>query len=209
MEYFNIVFLIVWIVAASRNLFLVKRKGILTYLNIAASVCLIIGAIGFFGNSFSRLYPLDKEWPMGTKNIAIKMNDDYIVADEFNGRIQVYNKGFDFKHAWLVNNAGGALKLLIQDDSIISIYTARGNNRFEYDITGRLLYKSSYQSGEYSKIPENYISLNIPTPLYLLILTKPFIAFGFAAIGMIVLFFVRSKTDSKFQSLFKRNNLNR
>jgi hypothetical protein len=187
-----LIMLLVWIIQPVR--IVLSQKGFTwkTILNVLASACMIIGAVGFFGSALSSSGDLGTlqsfEWPIGNTNAALRYPDGSIVVPhEPSGRVQVYDQSLQFMRGWSVSAGGGSFKLFPEEKNTFYIFTARGNMKFHYDLNGNMLSSQSY-SDSYPKSSSKLVSVSIPTPFYLWVFIHPFGSWLVAVFGLVLLF---------------------
>ncbi len=167
-----------------------KHKNLL---EIIAYLLIVIGGIGFFGSALSATgglnwLPSSFEWPIGYTDNAAKTQDGfYVVPHTSSGRIQIYDTDLKFLRGWNVDAHGGTYKISISKENLINVYTARGNWHYLFNLQGDIISKEKYVSGSYSSFPDSNLSLNIPTNIFLLVFSHPFISWFFAVIGIATL----------------------
>ena len=159
--------------------------AICVFLSLAGFTCFLAPAI-FIGHH--EAFPDSFEWPVGhADNVISTQSGLRIVPHIPSGRIQIYNSDWRFVRGWNVDALGGTFKVMPFDENKeqIDIVTARGNWKYTFDINGKLLLKQSYLPATYNSFPKAGISAVVPTSIWLLPLTNPFIAWGMTAIGVI------------------------
>jgi hypothetical protein len=191
LNFFSILTLIslaVFIIAAGRSILSQKGFNRKSILNFLASACIIIGAMGFFGPSLSS--SLDGltsfEWPVGSTNAALRYPDGSIVVPhEPSGRVQIYDRSLHFIRGWSVNAGGGSFKLFPAEKNTFYLFSARGRQKFHYDLNGNILSSQSY-SGSYPEDSSSLVRVSIPTPFYLLVFTHPIASWFVGAFGILL-----------------------
>ena len=184
-----LVMLLVWIVQALRILLSQKRFTWKAGLNMIASCCLIVGAVGFFGTFLSMKLPNSFEWPVGQTDAAIILDDGTtIVPHEPSGRVQIYNDQLIFQRGWVVNGGGGPFKLTQGSDRNFYVHASRTDRTYLYDLNGNVLSTENLKSGQYSKISAASNRVEVLTPFYLKLFTSPIGPWLVAAFGMFLLF---------------------
>lgn len=188
---FIILLLVVWVVQA---LVLISSDKIFSWksvLNFTTSLFLLVGASGFFGSALSAFGGLDGlpntfEWPIGgADNVIVSANGDYIVPHTYSGRVQVYAENLVFKRGWTVNAAGGDFAITNATGDNFCLYTARSDLNLQYNLHGEAIPNVDCHEGFSRKLMRNNgQSLKIPTPVYYIAFTNPFIAWVFCAIGI-------------------------
>lgn len=190
--------LLFWIVQALRIALSQKKFTWKTSLNMIASFCLIIGAVGFFGTFLSMKLPNSFEWPIGHSDDAIIMDDGTaIVPHEPSGRVQIYNESLVFQRSWVVIGGGGPFKLTSGPENNFYVHSSRTDHTYLYDLKGNVLSSKKLSRGEYSKISSSMSSVEIPTPTYLKLFVSPVGPWLIAGFGMFLLFLTgvgRAKT---------------
>ncbi len=170
-----------------------KQIGIRKLLTATGAMLISIGVIGFFGSGLSSLGGLNWlgatfEWPAGFVSGAITTKDGiHIVPHTPSGRIQLYDTNWKFIRGWHVDASGGTFKLVPTGANIVEVITARGQWDYVFDLDGNLLKKESYSPANYSSFPEPAEAYFVPTKPWLWIFSHPFLSWGTAACGMILL----------------------
>ena len=149
--------------------------------------------MGFFGSALlsvigNDILPENFEWPVGkSKNVIHVLNKYYVVPHLSTNRVQVYNNNLEFIRGWNIEAGGGVFKIQNSDSNIL-IYTARGDNKYLYDINGKLLLSEKYtEKGQtYSSFFLDGQTVNIPTPVPLLVFSSPFLSWLCAVIGILL-----------------------
>jgi len=203
MKYIFLVIIILFFIAFTLRglleLFMQKDWGWKSNVNRFAGFCLIISALGFFGTAFfsvSDFKTAKFEWPIGiTFSAYPHQSGNYIVLHKPSGRLQVYDKSLNYMHGWGINAHTGSFNLVPSDGGTFDIYTARGEMKYRYDISGQLL-SSEKHSGQYPSNREHLQALNIPTPFYLWVFTNPFKAW-FVGVMAIIMLIVTSRAERK------------
>jgi|GEM_PF-6048753 len=178
-----------------------KHKNLL---EIIAYLLIVIGGVGFFGSALSATgdlnwLPPSFEWPIGHTDNAAKTQDGfYVVPHTSSGRIQIYDTYLKFLRGWNVDAHGGTYKISISEENLINVYTARGNWHFLFNLQGDMISKKKYGPESYSSFPDSDISLDIPTNIFLLVFSHPFISWFFAAIGIATLIILDKIKKKKY-----------
>lgn len=201
---FILILLVIWIVQAVVLVVTSKFNFWKIALNFTTSLFLLYGALGFFGSAISASGGLDNmpntfEWPIGSSdNVLVSSKGDYIVPHTSSGRIQIYDENLTFKRGWSVNASGGEFAITGAGDDSFCLYTARGNNNYHYDINGEKLDDESCREDFSRKLMrDNGQSLEVPTPIYYIGFTNPFIAWAFGAIGIGLHFLIRKMNSNQ------------
>lgn len=184
----------VWAFQILKIVFTQKGGTWKAIINLVASACLVVGAIGSFGPSLSAnaglSYPNKFEWPIGKTDSALKHPSGlFVVSHQPTGRIQIYDENLNFIRGWSVKTGRGIFQLHPLDESTFYAYVARGSMRYQFDLNGTLV--SSYKYDDSYPYPEKsnqLISVTIPTPVYLLLFAYPSLSFFVGACGMFLLF---------------------
>lgn len=170
-----------------------KKKGSRRYLIAAGGMFMAVGVIGFFGSGVSALGGLNWmrpsfEWPIGYTTQAVTTKHGlHIVPHTPSGRVQVYDAKWKFLRGWHVDASGGTFKLTSTNSNTVDLITARGNWQYVFDFEGKLLSKSNYDPSSYSKFPDIGEFHVVPTAPWLWLFTNPFLSWGTAVSGMILL----------------------
>lgn len=184
-----------WIIYALAIAFSQRKFTWITIINIFASTCLVVGALGFLGLMLSADtglgLPNSFEWPIGNAGGALELSDGtVIIPHEPSGRIQVYNQSLEFQLGWHINASGGDFKLIPASGNLFYVYTVRNDMKYLYDTNGSLLMSERYY-GSYPDETSLTINVSIPTPFYLLVFAYPFASFSVAMIGILILLITR------------------
>jgi len=171
-----------------------QMSAAMLIVGIVGVALIAYGMLGFFGAFLSATASLpwssgDTAIPMGRVEGAVTDADGVIYCPSSPwGRIQVYDRDKRFIRGWPVNAFGGVFRIHLDSQNHLEVATARGQMLYVFDREGHLLSKASYEPRSYSDF-DNWRGtvVWIPTPFYLLPLTHPFIAWGVAALGMILL----------------------
>jgi hypothetical protein len=180
--------LAVFTIAAGRIVLSQKGFNRKSILNLIASACIIIGAMGFFGTSLSSSLDgfISFEWPVGSTSAALVYPDGSIVVPhEPSGRVQIYDRSFHFIRGWSVNAGGGSFKLFPAKKNTFYLFTARRNQKFHYDLNGNILSAQNY-SGSYPEDSPRLVRVSIPTPFYLWIFTHPIVSWFVGGFGILL-----------------------
>jgi hypothetical protein len=180
--------LAVFIITAARSVLSQKGFNRKSILNFLASVCIIIGAMGFFVPSLSSSLDglISFDWPVGSTSTALRYPDGSIVVPhEAYGRVQIYDRSLHFIRGWSVNARGGSFKLFPAERNTFYLFSARGNQKFHYDLNGNILSSQNY-SGSYPENSSSLVRVSIPTPFYLLTFTHPIASWFVLAFGILL-----------------------
>lgn len=204
LDFFTVIVLIVflgWITQAARTALLRERQSWKRALNILASGCLIVGAIGFLGPSLAvsgglNWLPESFEWPIGKATGVLKRPDGTVIVPHMpSGRIQVYDKDLRFQRGWFVESGGGIITLLPAQGEDFFVRTARGRHLLRYNVYGTLVSREAYQPGSSAPVQEAIEhtgdAIVIPTPFLLRVLASPVASWWAGAIGLLLLAFSR------------------
>jgi hypothetical protein len=148
------------------------------------------GITAFYGAAYSAggSLPATFEWPMGRANQLIQALDGRRIAvHPASARIQVYGHDWKLLHAWIVRAGGGDFKARLLPDDKLEVWTARGAQRFVFGLDGSELEQSSYPPGEYPRLPVTSGPGYVPTPIVLWPFSSPFVAWGVAVAGGLLL----------------------
>ena len=183
-----------WVILAAAGPFSSRRAtGPKRWLGRLASAFLVVGGIGFFGSALSAVgglnwLPHSFEWPVGYATGVISTNNGlHLVPHTPSGRVQVYDSDWTFIRGWHVDAGGGTFKLVASEDNRIEVITARGDWHYVFSSEGQLLSKRTYSPAMYSSFPDEGASFFVPTAPWLWVFSHPFIAWGVAMIGMLML----------------------
>jgi hypothetical protein len=182
--------LTVFIITAGRSILSQQGFNRKSILNFLASVCIIIGAMGFFAPSLSSKnldgLTTSFEWPVGSTNDALRYPDGSIVVPhEPSSRVQIYDRSLHFIRGWSVDTRGGSFKLFPLKKNTFYLFSARGSQKFHYDLNGNMLSSQSY-SGSYPENRSSLVRVSIPTPFYLLTFTHPIASWFVGAFGILL-----------------------
>lgn len=186
------VFAVIWIALAVREVFRQSRAGKrLRWLVLFGGFLLVTGALGFFGSALLAVgmvrLPSSIEWPPGyVDGVITTPSGLQFVPLEPSGRVQVYDANWRYLRGWQVNAGGGDFKLVASRPGKIEVYTSRQKHHFIYSESGELLTSESY-GVTYDSVPNGGRSLNVPTSPLLWPFSSPFLSWGLAVIGMLVL----------------------
>jgi hypothetical protein len=196
--------LTIWLLFALKEFRLAtKDRGWWRLLRLAATTLLALGALGFFGTaffafgSFNQL-PRSFEWPIGYASGVVSIADHFIVPHTPSGRVQVYDRNWQFLHGWGVDAGAGTFKLHITPTNRIHVITARRQMHYTYDLHGTLLASETYadHGQSYSSFPSEGGAYLVPTRLWLWTFTSPIYSWLVLAIGF-GLFAIQDKLQPK------------
>ena len=187
--------LAVWVVQAIRFAFAERdsKRGLV--LRFVASACLLAGALGFFGSALSSLgglnfLPPSFEWPNYGSDAALKLPDgQFVVPHTATGRIQVYDLDLSFVRGWTIDADGGVFALAPSQDNRFFAYTARGNKRIEYDVSGNLL-SSEYYRGPYPRKNDSHLNIELKVSPILWPFTNPIAAWLLGIVGLLLVVYL-------------------
>lgn len=179
-----------------------KKFNLMSVIRLIGALLFICGAIGFMGILFSSggklTLPETVEWPIGKTDNVLKTEDNiYIVPHQSADRIQIYNSELEFIRGWNIDTGGGMYKLVPIDNNQFTIYTVRGDIKYIYDIEGNLISEEEPYQTDYSKLPSEGMTVEIPTPFYLIFLTNPAMAWTTALIGLALTMVMKKSKKEK------------
>jgi hypothetical protein len=188
------VFAIVWLAGAASTFTLCrKQNGGYKFLAFLGSTCLLIGAGGFFASALSgvgglNLLPNSFEWPIGYSTGVVRTESGmFVVPHSASNRVQIYDPQWNFVRGWYVDAGGGIIKINTADNDRFEVITARGNHKYVYDTTGKLISSETYNPELYSSFPDQGSSYLVPTRPWLWVFSHPFVSGGVAFIGILIL----------------------
>ncbi|MGF1879259.1 hypothetical protein L4D77_28855 [Photobacterium frigidiphilum] len=200
MNLFNIIAILIFVSFVVNTLKLISKEKLFSVrggLTIVSSTFFLCGLLVFFAPIFYRSGHLSwissgAEWPIGhASNVLVTKDGTYIVPHDSTGRVQIYNKDLDYIRGWFIDDNGGTFTLLPIGDTSFSVYVVRGRNNIEYDVYGNQLSLKRNVKRD-SDVPKQGIDIDIPTPIYLLPFTSPFMASIFALFGGLIMY-IRDK----------------
>ncbi len=194
MHLMHIVFfgiMMTWIVIAVFFVEWKKASGLKLVVQLASSAFLIVGGLGFFGAAIASTgglnwLPISLEWPLTHSSNAVRLDSgEYVVPHEGAGRVQVYDENLEFIRGWSAKSDGGSFVLVSSTENQFFVVTARGNRRDKYDALGTWVSASTY-SGDYppAGVANVYVELEVNPLLWPFM--HPFVAWLYAAIGMVL-----------------------
>jgi hypothetical protein len=161
-----------------------KAAGFIGGLLIAYGISAFYGAAYSAGGSL----PATFEWPMGRADQLIPVPDGRRIAlHPASARIQVYDHDWKLLHAWVVHAGGGDFRARLLPDNKLEVWTARGTQRFVFTLDGTELVRSSYPPEQYPRLPVISGPGYVPTPILLWPFSSPFVAWGVALAGGLLL----------------------
>ncbi len=171
-----------------------KRRMLATAL-ATGLVLSTAGFTSFFGIALSasgglNWLPKGFEWPVGfASNVIRTSSGQYVVPMRSAGRIQVYDAQLRFVSGWAINTGGGVFKLLPEAQERYWAVTARGQKKYQFDSTGRLISEVDCSVQEAKQAFESTVgeSLYIPTLWPLLVFAHPLLGWVTLAIGAVTL----------------------
>jgi hypothetical protein len=181
--------LLVWILQAIRLTFSREKSWWRFGLKLVASSCLLVGAFGFFGSALSSAgalnwLPESFEWPSSGSDNSLQLPDgEYVVPHTASGRVQVYGADLAFVTGWTINASGGVFALAPSEGANFYVFTARNNQKYEYDSLGDLVSSTNYR-GAYPAEHNSHQSIKLDVSPFLWPFTDPFAAWLFAALGI-------------------------
>jgi hypothetical protein len=198
--------LAVWIfLGVSQIRVAIKDRGARRWLTVLAAALIMIGALGFFGTALSALgalswLPASFEWPIGLASGVVTTGDRYyVVPHTSSGRVQVYDRDWKFLRGWsLVSGGTGGFKLYVTDTNHVHVVTLRGRMHYTYDLRGKLLTSENYADIgiTYASFPDDGVSCDVPTPIWLWFFSSPLFSWFAAMAGMCLLAFKEKKFKS-------------
>jgi hypothetical protein len=186
--------LAVWVLLALKIALKERTLSWRTGLNLLTAVCLISGAVGFFGSALSSTgslnwLPNTFEWPVGrAQNVLVSVSGKHIVPHVPSGRVQIYDRDLKFQRGWPVNASGGDFLLTPAADNEFYVLTQRNDYKYRYDLYGKLLSTERVKHEDYETITDVGYVVYIPTAVYLLVFVNPFLSWLAAMIGIILRF---------------------
>jgi hypothetical protein len=148
------------------------------------------GIAAFYGSAYSAggSVPATFEWPMGRADQLIQLVDGRRIAVlPASARIQVYDRNWKFIRAWVVHAGGGDFKARLLPDDKLEVWTARSARHFVFALDGTQLDESSYPPENYPRLPVTAGAGYVPTAVLLWPFSQPFIAWGVALCGALLL----------------------
>lgn len=160
-----------------------KVAGFVGGLLVAYGISAFYGAAYSVGGSL----PATFEWPVGRADQLIQVSDGRRIAvHPASARIQVYDHDWKLLHAWVVRAGGGDFRARLLPDDKLEVWTARGAQRFVFTLDGSELERSSYPPEQYP-LPVTSGPGYVPTPIVLWPFSSPFVAWGVAVGGGLLL----------------------
>jgi hypothetical protein len=182
-------FLIAWaLYAAITSVW--RAQGHRKLAGFVGGVLIAYGISAFYGAAYSAggSLPATFEWPMGRADQLIQVPDGRRIAvHPASARIQVYNPDWKLVHAWIVHAGGGDFRARLLPNDKLEMWTARGAQRFVFTLDGTELEQSSYPPEQYPRLPITSGPGYVPTPIVLWPFSSPFVAWGVAVAGGLLL----------------------
>lgn len=181
-----------------------KKPLLRTYSQVISAAFILYGAMGFFGTGLSTLgvlnwLPGSVELPMGWVDGAVTDRDGNFYCPSPFARIQVYDHNKNYLRGWFVDARTGSYKINTNSHDQLEVVTSRLNTYYIFDLYGKLLSKSTYQTySDFDDWKGQFIW--IPTSPFLLPLSHPFGCALMAILGM-VLFDLATTKKIWFQNL--------
>lgn len=182
-------FLIAWALYASISS-LWRARGYRKVAGFVGGLLVAYGIIAFYGAAYSAggSLPATFEWPMGRVDQLIQAPDGQRIAvHPASARIQVYDPNWKLLHAWIVHAGGGDYKARLLPDNKLEVWTARGAQHFIFTLDGTQVEQSSYPPDQYQRLPITAGPGYVPTPVLLWPFFSPFLAWGVALAGGLLL----------------------
>jgi hypothetical protein len=188
----GILFCVTWVGCALYGVWATFKhdKGGRRALGMLGGLLVAYGGFGFIsaGIGSSMKLPSSLEWPIGWANQTLTLADGRIVATHTpSGRIQVYDRNWQFITGWNVEASGGKFHARLLPEDRIAVWTARRQRKFVFTPEGECLEATPYA-------PEQRYNLNapdktgfVPTAWWLLVFAHPFVGWGVAVIGGLLL----------------------
>jgi hypothetical protein len=176
-----------------------QDKGAKKWLKAVGGILLALGGFGFFATLLSASgglpwLPARFEWPVGIVGGIVMMPDGMqVVPHTPSGRIQVYDRDWNFLRGWHVDASGGVFVLRPAGPNQIEVITARGQMRYVYSLDGSLLSREGYAPRSYSDFPASGFFAAVPTRWWLWMFTSPFYCGAIIGIGMVLLYLAGRK----------------
>jgi hypothetical protein len=148
------------------------------------------GITAFYGTAYSAggSLPATFEWPVGHADQLIRVPDGRRIAiHPTSARIQVYDHDWKLLHAWVVHAGAGDFKARLLPDDKLEVWTARGAQHFVFTLDGTQVEQSSYPPEQYPRLPVSAGPGCVPTPILLWPFSAPFVAWGVAVAGGLLL----------------------
>ena len=148
------------------------------------------GAIGFIGPMEfpEKILAINSgEWPLyGARNVQVIDDRYYVVPSDHPGRIQIYDLGMNYIRGWSVPSGGAGIKIAVDNNNDIEVYTARGKHQV-YDLDGVRKLDEKYRDViDYDDIPSVGAVLKFESPIYLYVFSSPFLAWLLAVLGAVL-----------------------
>ena len=161
-----------------------KIAGFIGGMLVAYGISAFYGAAYLAGGSL----PATFEWPMGRADELIEVPDGRRIAiHPASARIQVYDHDWKFLRAWVVYAGGGDYRARLLPDDKLEVWTARGAQRFVFTLDGAQIEQSWYPPEQYPRLPISAGPGYVPTPILLWPFSAPFVAWGVAVAGGLLL----------------------
>ena len=170
--------------------------GFVGFLSLAVSA---EGAFDFLGSK--------AEWPMGySQGVALTADGHRIAINEMAGRVQFYDSDWTFLWGMRIESGGGIFKISAVKEDRFELVTARLNNLYVIDFSGKVLAKGNYpESVWYNRFDNVGRAGWVPTYFFLIPFASPYLAFLSIFFGAMLLIGVarflkeRAQLDSKQQ----------
>jgi hypothetical protein len=182
-------FLITWaLYAAVTSLW--RARDLRKVVGFVGGLLVAYGISAFYGAAYSvgGSLPATFEYPMGRADQLIEVSDGRRIAvHPASARIQVYDQNWKLLRAWLVDAGGGDFKVRLLPGDKLEVWTARGAQHFVFTLDGMQVEQSSYRPEQYPRLPISAGPGYVPTPLLLWPFSAPFVAWGVAVAGGLLL----------------------
>jgi hypothetical protein len=167
-----------------------RVRGFRRLCGFVGGVLIAYGIAAFYGAAISAggSLPATFDWPIGRADQLIQAPDGRRIAvHPASAHIQVYDPDWKFLRGWLVQASGGDFKARLLQDEKLEVWTARGAQHFIFTLDGAQLEQSSYPPEDYPRLPVTAGPGDVPTPVLLWPFSQPFIAWGVAVAGGLLL----------------------
>ena len=158
-------------------------------LRFTASLCVIVGVLGFGTSALSasgalNWLPPSFAWPTNGYYEAVRLpSGGYAVAITGSGRVHIYDEDMEFVRGWTGMGGGGAFVLALSEESRVFVLTNWGKRKDEYDLFGSLVSSTTY-SGEYPPEIASIVHVKLEGNVFLLPFAHPLLGMILMAIGM-------------------------
>lgn len=184
----------VWFVAFGAVVYLSLREtGKRRWCGVVGGLLVLWGVTSFFLTGLAAEHgsgwvPSAFQWPVGFGHgIITTPAGIHVVPHQSSGRVQVYDRGWNFLRGWHVPARGGSFKLALPICEEIEVLTSRGDSRLRYNLIGDLLESSVCSSRDYDAAPGGQETKYIWSWPWMWTLVHPFLALLTVLIGFVVL----------------------